>query len=174
MEKGREVIVIHEDDPAAEAPLYNLRVKVRQPPSRQAEFFVGHCIAGVDRSVHAVSQHDEIVLVGLATRPELNGVRGKLVHLDPDSGRWNVLCRVDGKNVRFNVREENIMKFGHGGVDEGDRPAQVPSFVQEPPAVPCPALVDAHNLAHVYEPWCELCVAGKAHSNHHRGAEKTE
>ena len=72
----------------------------------------------------------DIEVVGLASKPELNGRRGRAIELDAASGRYHVVLAGRGETIA--LRRTNLLELGRGAGAGGAGGAAMPAM----PAVP--------------------------------------
>ena len=78
----------------------------------------------------------------------------------------------------FNVKPTNMKRLDIPvleGSEESRKETRGPVELRKPDGVPSKILVDSHNLTHTpYAQWCEVCIAAKGVSSHHRRCSKDQ
>ena len=171
-------------DAAVARHLYAFRAKVMQPkPDRDLQCIGALRTEGPPPSDSSFKIDQWVELTGLEKNQELNGVLGQLKAYNPASKRWKFcwqerLAHGKLKEQFVFAREMNLAPVEEADEDI-DRPWPLastdPTVLREPPAKPTPEQIKKHNATHYpFEAWCDICVASKGQSDHHKATERAE
>jgi hypothetical protein len=173
MEKGGSRIQLSEDNVNSEAPLYSLKLKVREPPTHRPAGSSQDKLLVAPVSVELAASGIvgcSVELAGLTRELGMNGKRGRVLRIRDDRGDedWLVVQVVGGGSV--NVRPSNVKRLGEPVAEApaaSDAATRMPVVLRAPGEVPSRAVVESHNLTHLpTAPWCEICIAAKSGMDH--------